>query len=253
MLPGKFPNLLVNGGQGIAVGMATSLAPHNVGEVCDGICAVIDKPAIELGELMTHIPAPDFPTGGIICGRRGIVDAYTTGRGRVTVRAKIHQEEKGNRTRLVVTELPFQITKNDGVIKKIVDARKQDRITDVSDVIDESSNRGGMRLVIELKRGADPDVVENQLYQLTPLQSTFSIINIALVKGQPQTLTLKRMIELFIEHRIDVIRRRTAYRLREAQKEAHRIEGLIYAVCDLDEVIALIRSSRTRGTRRLKS
>jgi len=246
VLPAKFPNLLVNGAQGIAVGMATSMAPHNLGEVCDAICAVIDNPSIELAELMRIIPAPDFPTGGIICGRRGAVEAYATGRGRITVRARIEHEEKGNRDRLVVTQIPYQVTKNDGIIKKIVEAKKLDRITDVADVIDESSNRGGMRLVIELKRGADPNVVENQLYQLTPLQSTFSIINIALVKGQPETLTLKRMIELFIEHRVDVIRRRTAYKLREAQKEAHRIEGLIYAVCDLDEVIKLIRSSRTR-------
>ncbi|MFN3167093.1 MAG: DNA gyrase subunit A [Phycisphaeraceae bacterium] len=245
-LPGKLPNLLVNGSTGIAVGMASSMAPHALGEVCDAIAATIDNPDIELRELMEIVPGPDFPTGGIICGRAGIVQAYATGRGRVTVRARIEQETRGGRDLLVVKQLPYQVSKNDSVIEKIKAQRKNDKLTDISSVTDESSNRGGMRLVIELKRGADPDVVENQLYQLTPLQSTFSIINIALVKGQPRTLSLKELIDLYIEHRIDVIRRRTAYRLHQAQQEAHRIEGLIYAVCDIDEVIKLIRSSRTR-------
>lgn len=245
-LPGKLPNLLVNGSTGIAVGMASSMAPHALGEVCDAITATIDNPDIELRELMEHIPGPDFPTGGIICGRAGIVQAYSTGRGRVTVRARIEQETRGGRDLLVVKELPYQVSKNDSVIEKIKAQRKNDKLTDISSVTDESSNRGGMRLVIELKRGADPDVIENQLYQLTPLQSTFSIINIALVKGQPRTLSLKELIDLYIEHRVDVIRRRTAYRLHQAQQEAHRIEGLIYAVTDIDEVIKLIRSSRTR-------
>ncbi|MEM6506120.1 MAG: DNA gyrase subunit A [Planctomycetota bacterium] len=245
-LPGKLPNLLVNGSTGIAVGMASSMAPHALGEVCDAITAAIDNPGIELRELMEHIPGPDFPTGGIICGRAGIVQAYATGRGRVTVRAKIEQETRGGRDLLVVKELPYQVSKNDSVIEKIKQQRKNDKLTDIASVTDESSNRGGMRLVIELKRGADPDVIENQLYQLTPLQSTFSIINIALVKGQPRTLSLKELIDLYIEHRVDVIRRRTAYRLHQAQQEAHRIEGLIYAVTDIDEVIKLIRSSRTR-------
>ncbi len=247
ILPGKFPNLLVNGGIGIAVGMATSLPPHNLGEICNAILAHLDNPEITPAELMEIVPGPDFPTGGIIKGRRGIAEAQMTGRGRVSVRAKIHHEEsKNNRQRLVITELPFQVSKNDSVIHKVVEARKLDRIADIADIVDESSNRRGMRVVIELKRGADPNVVENQLYRLTPLQSTFSIINIALVNGQPRTLTLKEMIGLYIEHRVDVIRRRTAYRLREAQQEAHRIEGLIYAVCDIDEVIRLIRESRTR-------
>ena len=172
--------------------------------------------------------------------------AYATGRGRVTVRARIHHEEKGGRDRLVVTEIPYQLTKNDGIIEKIVRLVKADRLTDISGITDESSGRTGMRACIELKRGADPTVVENQLYALTPLQSTFSIINIALVKGQPRTLTLRELIDLYVEHRIDVIRRRTAFRLRQAQQEAHKIEGLIYAVVDIDEVIRLIRSSRTR-------
>lgn len=247
VLPSKFPNLLVNGSTGIAVGMACSIAPHNLGEVCDAILAVIDNPEISVRDLMQIIPGPDFPTGGIICGRSGIAEAYATGRGRITLRAKVHHERRANgRDLLVVTEIPYQIAKNDGIINKIVEVRKDERITDISDIIDESSGRKGMRLVIELKRGADPAVVENQLYQLTPLQDTFSIINIALVRGQPRTLTLKEMIQCHVDHRFEVIRRRTSFRLRKAQQEAHRLEGLIFAVCDIDEVVRLIRSSRTR-------
>ncbi len=246
VLPAKFPNLLINGGQGIAVGMATSLAPHNLGEICDAIVAVIDNPDLGLHDLLAIVPGPDFPTGGRICGRGGIAQAYATGRSRIQVRAKIDHETRGGRDLLVVKELPYQVTKNDAVIAKIKQQKLAGKLADVTGIPDESSNRGGMRLVIELKRGADPNVVENQLYQLTPLQSTFSIINIALVKGQPRTLSLKQMIELFIEHRVEVIRRRTAYRLYQAQQEAHRLEGLIYAVIDIDEVIKLIRASRTR-------
>jgi len=246
-LPAKFPNLLVNGSTGIAVGMASSMPPHNLGEVCDAITALVDNPDIELRELMELVPGPDFPTGGIIHGRSGIYQAYSTGRGRVTVRAKIeHEQTRTGRDRLIVKEVPYQVSKNDGIIQKIVAMRKADRLTDISDIVDESSGRGGMRVVIQLKKGADPHVVENQLYRMTPLQSTFSIINIALVRGEPRTLGLKQLMELYVEHRVDVIRRRTAYRLNQAQQEAHRIEGLIYAVCDIDEVIKLIRSSRTR-------
>ncbi len=246
-LPARLPNLLVNGSTGIAVGMASSMPPHNLGEVCDAITECIDNPQISVSQLMDIIPAPDFPTGGIICGRRGVAEAYATGRGRLTLRAKIHHEQKSNgRDLLVVTEIPYQVSKNTGIIDKIVQLRKDDRISDISDIVDESSNRRGMRLIIELKRGADPNVVESQLYRMTPLQSTYSIMNIALVRGQPQTLGLKVLIQQYIEHRTDVIRRRTAFRLREAQREAHRIEGLIYAVCDIDAVIKLIRASRTR-------
>ncbi len=246
VLPAKFPNLLVNGSTGIAVGMACSMPPNNLGEVCDAIVTTVDNPEISIAELLQIIPGPDFPTGAIICGRQAAAHAYATGRGRVTVRAKIQHEQRGGRDILVVTEIPYQVSKNDGIIEKIKDAKRRDQLQDVSGVTDESSGRAGMRLVIELKRGADPNVVENQLYQQTPLQSTFSIINIALVKGQPRTLNIKDLIELYIEHRIEVIRRRTAFRLKKAQQEAHRIEGLIYAVCDIDEVIKLIRSSRTR-------
>ncbi|MEM7624645.1 MAG: DNA gyrase subunit A [Planctomycetota bacterium] len=246
VLPGKFPNLLVNGSLGIAVGMATSLAPHNLGEVCDAITAVIQNPDIELPELMQIIPGPDFPTGGTIMGRAGIAASYRTGRGRVTVRAKMHHETSGKQDRLVVTELPYQVSKVTGVIDKIVAMNKAGRLEDVADIVDESSNRGGMRMVIKLKRGASPEAVENQLYALTPLQSTFSMINIALVKGQPRTLTLRQMIDCYIDHRVEVTRRKTAFLLNKAQQEAHRIEGLIYAVCDIDEVIRLIRESTTR-------
>lgn len=246
VLPAKLPNLLVNGSTGIAVGMASSMPPHNLAEIADAIIATIENPEIELGELLRIVPGPDFPTGGIICGRAGIAQAYATGRGRVTVRARIEHETRAGRDLLVVKELPYQVSKNDSVIEKIKQHRKNDRLGDIANVVDESSNRGGMRLVIDLKRGADPVTVENQLYQLTPLQSTFSIINIALVRGQPRTLGLKELLQHFIEHRVEVIRRRTAYRLRQAQQEAHRIEGLIYAVCDIDEVIKLIRESRTR-------
>lgn len=246
-LPAKFPNLLVNGSTGIAVGMASSMPPHHLGEICDGITALIDNPDIELRELINLVPGPDFPTGGIICGRAGIYQAYSTGRGRVTVRAKIeHEQTRTGRDRLVIKEVPYQVSKNDGIVQKIVAMRKADRLTDISDIVDESSGRGGMRVVIQLKKGSDPHVVENQLYRMTPLQSTFSIINIALVRGEPRTLGLKQLMELHVDHRIDVIRRRTAFRLNQAQQEAHRIEGLIYAVCDIEEVIRLIRSSRTR-------
>ena len=247
VLPSKFPNLLVNGSTGIAVGMASSIPPHNLGEVCDAIAATLDNPVISERELLNYLPAPDFPTGGLICGRRGVAEAYTTGRGRITVRARIeHEQQKDGRSRLVITEIPYQLTKNDGIVSKIVECRKQERITDISDIVDESSRRTGMRVVIHLKRGADPHVVENQLYRLTPLQSTHSIMIIGLVHGEPRTLTIKDLIQAFIGHRHEVIRRRTAHRLREAQQQAHRIEGLIYAVVDIDEVIRLIRASRTR-------
>ena len=246
VLPARFPNLLVNGSTGIAVGMACSMPPHNLGEICDAIITTIDNPQVTLPELLNIVPGPDFPTGGIICGKQGIAQAYATGRGKLTLRAKIHHETRGSTDILVVTEIPYQVSKNDGIIQKIVALAKADKLNDISNITDESSNRGGMRVVIELKRGADPTTVENQLYSLTPLQSTFSIINIALVQGQPRTLPLKELITEYIAHRIEVTRRRTAYRLNQAKQEAHRIEGLIYAVCDIDEVIKLIRASQTR-------
>jgi DNA gyrase subunit A len=246
VLPGKFPNLLINGGVGIAVGMATSLPPHNPGEIFDAICAVIDNPEIELPELLEIVKGPDFPTGGVIIGRRGIVDGYATGRGKVYVRGAVHTEEIGaNREQLVIDAIPYNLSQST-LVERIVNAIKEERIKDVTDVRNESGRNAQTRVVLELRRGADAAVVENQLYQFTPLQQTFSIMNIALVNRQPRTLSLKEMLERYIEHREEVITRRTQRLLRDAQKKAHILEGLIYAVCDIDEVIRLIRASRTR-------
>ena len=246
VLPGKFPNLLINGGVGIAVGMATSLPPHNPGEIFDAICAVIDNPEIELPDLLEIVKGPDFPTGGVIIGRRGIVDGYATGRGKVYVRGRVHTESIGtNREQLVIDAIPYNLSQSN-LVERIVNAIKEERIKDVTDVRNESGRNAQTRVVLELRRGADAAVVENQLYQFTPLQQTFSIMNIALVNRQPRTLSLKEMLERYIEHREVVITRRTQRLLRDAQKKAHILEGLIYAVCDIDEVIRLIRSSRTR-------
>ncbi len=245
VLPGKFPKLLANGSSGIAVGMACSIPPHNIAEVCDAIIAVIDNPALTLEELMEIVPGPDFPTGGIIQGRQGIISAYGTGRGRIVVRGKVHRETSGSRDTIVIDEIPYQVVQNN-LIERIVYAARAERIPDIADVKNFSGKSHRTRIVITLKKGSDPDVVEKQLYQYTPLQSVFSIINIALVNRQPRTLSLKQFIQYYIEHRQEVIRRRTEYLLREAKKQAHRLEGLIYAVCDIDEVIQLIRSSKTR-------
>ena len=245
VLPGKFPCLMVNGSSGIAVGMACSFAPHNIAEVCDAIVAVIDDEAITLEELMELLPGPDFPTGGIIQGRQGIISAYATGRGRIVIRGKVHRESIGNRDAIVIDEIPYQIVQNN-LIERIVFAARGDRIPDIADVKNYSGKTHRTRIVITLKKGADPEIVEKQLYEFTPLQSTFSIINIALVNRQPRTLALKQILQCYLDHRREVIRRRTEYLLREAKKQAHRLEGLIYAVCDIDGVIALIRSSKTR-------
>ncbi len=260
VLPGRFPNLLVNGSVGIAVGMATSLAPHNPTEILDAIVRVIDKPDISLAELMTDVAdpdgqvlrhgvkGPDFPTGGVIQGRAGVIEAYATGRGRVVIRATCHVEDiegKTDRQQIVIDQIPYGLAQ-DGVVKRIAEAVNEDRITDVSDVRNESGRSAQTRIVVELKKGADPRVVENQLFQFTSLRDTFSINSIALVNRQPRTLPLKELIERYIEHRQEVIRRRTAHLLREAKKKAHILEGLILAVCDIDEVIRIIRSSRTR-------
>ncbi|MEM1165656.1 MAG: DNA gyrase subunit A [Planctomycetota bacterium] len=248
VLPGKFPNLLINGGVGIAVGMATSLLPHNPGEILDAIVATVDNPDITLAELIEIVPGPDFPTGGIIRGRSGILDGYATGRGRLVVRGTVHIEDvKGSASKqqIVIDEIPYQLIQLT-LVERIVAAVKDERIKDIVDVRNESGRNARSRIVCELRRGADPAVVEAQLYKFTPLQSTISIMNIALVNRQPRTLSLKEMIQLYIGHRVDVVERRTRYLLREAQKKAHVLEGMIYAVCDIDEVIAIIRSSRTR-------
>jgi DNA gyrase subunit A len=245
VLPAKFPQLLVNGSSGIAVGMSSSMPPHNVGEVCDAIVAVIDDPSLGLEDLIKRMPGPDFPTGGVIVGRRGIVEAYATGRGRLTVRGKVHLEKEGTRDAIVIDEIPYQVVQST-LIEKIVEASRNDRIPDIADVKNHSGRDAQTRIVVVLKKNADPAVVEKQLYEFTPLQDTFSIINIALVNGQPRTLPLRSLVDLFIDHRKDVIRRRTAFLLRQAKQQAHKLEGLIYAVCDIDEVIRIIRAARTR-------
>jgi DNA gyrase subunit A len=243
VLPSKFPNLLVNGSGGIAVGMATSIPPHNLGEVCNGAIALIDNPAIELDELMAHIPGPDFPTGGTICGRWGIRQAYETGRGKVIVRAKHEVEtQRDGRAHLVFTEIPYQLTK-EILLKKLADLVTGGRITGVSDVVDESDRKQPVRVVVKLKKGEDPIVVLNQLYQYSPLQDSFSVIMLALVDGRPRTLPLKDLLRLFVEHRVVVIRRRTQYQLRQARQRAHIVEGLLIALAYIDEIIRVIRSS----------
>jgi len=245
VLPGKFPNLLVNGSSGIAVGMSCSMPPHNVGEICDAIVATIDTPEIDLPELLKIVKGPDFPTGGLVVGKQGLVEAYATGRGKLQVRGRVHHETIGKREAIVIDEIPYQLVQNN-LIEKIVECAKNGRISDISDIKNFSGKKWRTRIVVYLKRGADPDVVERQLYKFTPLQSTVSVINIALVNSRPQTLGIRSLIDCWVGHRQEVIRRRTEFLLRDASKAAHRLEGLIYAVCDIDEVIALIRSSQTR-------
>jgi DNA gyrase subunit A len=245
VLPGKFPNLLVNGSSGIAVGMASSMAPHNLTEIANAIAATIDNPSIGLEGLMAIVQGPDFPTGGTIVGRRGIIEAYATGRGRLTVRGKVRHETRDGRAVLVIEEIPYQVVQS-ALIEKIVEAKKEDRIPDISDVRNHSGRDAQTRILVVLRKGADPAVVERQLYEFTPLQTTYSIMNITLVNGQPRTLPFTSLIGCYIDHRRDVIRRRTEFLLRQARQQAHKLEGLVYAVCDIDAVIAIIRGSRTR-------
>jgi DNA gyrase subunit A len=241
VLPSRFPNLLCNGSDGIAVGMATSLPPHNLREVCAAIRAVLDDPSVSLGELCGLVQGPDFPTGGIIMGRRGALQAYTTGRGRVLLRARHHVEDVRSKEQIVFTEIPYQVRKI-AIIEKIVEVVKDGRITGIADVRDES-DRDGIRLVVELKKGEDPQVVVNQLFQYTPLQTTNSIINLAISEGRPRTLTLRGLIDAYIRHRKDVIRRRSRFLLKKAEERRHIVEGLRIAVDHIDEVIAIIRAS----------
>lgn len=243
VLPSRFPNLLVNGSSGIAVGMATNVPPHNLVEMCNAVIATIANPDITLAELGKIVPGPDFPTGALIMGTDGIREAYATGRGAIRMRAVVEVEESGGRERLVVTELPYQVNKANLAVK-IADLVKDRRITGIADLRDES-NRRGMRLVIELKRDAQTQVVLNQLYKMTQLQDTFGVINLALVDGVPRTLPLKTTIVAYIGHQVEMITRRTQYRLRKAQERAHILEGLITALDHLDEVIALIRGAET--------
>ena len=243
VLPARFPNLLVNGSQGIAVGMATNIPPHNLGEVIDGVVHMIDHPDCSIDDLMAHIQGPDFPTGGVILGRRGIYDAYHEGRGRVIVRAKSEIEEMaGNRQRIVVTEIPYMVNKAK-LIEKIAELVHEKRVEGISDIRDES-DRQGMRIVIELKRDVNANVVLNYLYKHTQLQDTFGVIMIALVDGEPKVLSLRQVLRHYLDHQEDVVRRRTQYDLNKAEARCHILEGLLIALDNIDEVIRIIRSSR---------
>jgi DNA gyrase subunit A len=246
VLPSKYPNLLVNGSGGIAVGMATSIPPHNLGEVCRGLVALIDNPHITVQELMKHIPGPDFPTGGIICGRHAIWKGYETGRSTVVVRGKTTVEEKKNgRMRIIVNDIPYQQTR-DPVVKRIAELGAEGKVPGISAVNDESNLEAPVRIVIDLKKDADPDIVLNQLYKFSPLQDSFSVILLALVDGKPRTLSLKEMLQEFIRHRFIVIRRRTQFLLARARKRKHTVQGLLLAHANIDEVIRVIRASKTQ-------
>ncbi|WP_235908868.1 DNA gyrase subunit A [Roseiconus nitratireducens] len=246
VLPSRFPNLLINGSGGIAVGMATSIPPHNPTEICDAVIRLIDHPETSIDELCEIVPGPDFPTGGIICGRAGIRRGYKTGRSTIVVRAKVRVEEmKGNRHRIIVSEIPYQQYR-DRVVEKIAALVNSDRIKGISGIRDESDLKEPVRLVIELKRNEDPDVILNQLYQFSPLQDTFSLIFLALVDGKPRELTLKEMLTEFIRHRVTVIRRRTQFLLAKARRRKHTVEGLLLALANIDEIIQTIRTSRTQ-------
>jgi len=250
VLPTRIPNLLVNGASGIAVGMATNMPPHNLSEVVDGTVVYIDNHDIEVDELIEHVKAPDFPTGGIIYGYDGVREAFKTGRGRVVMRAKANVEEVNGKECIVVTEIPYQVNKAD-MIKKTADLVNDKKIEGISLIRDES-DRNGMRIVYILKRDAIPNIVLNTLYKHTALQSSFSVNNIALVKGRPEMLNLKDMIQYFVEHRHEVVVRRTEFELKKAEDRAHILEGLIIASDNIDEVIALIRSSNNAEEARQK-
>ena len=242
VLPARFPNLLVNGAGGIAVGMATNIPPHNLGEIVDGTIALIDNPAMELPELMEIIPGPDFPTGGIILGRSGIYSAYSTGRGSIVMRGKVSIEAmRGEREAIIITEVPFQVNKA-SMIEKMAELVRDKRIEGISDIRDES-DRQGYRVVIELKRDANSDVILNQLYRFTPLQSSFGANVVALNGGKPEVLTLIDMLRAFISFREDVVSRRTKFLLRKVRDRAHVLVGLAIAVANIDEVIKLIRNA----------
>jgi DNA gyrase subunit A len=245
VMPAKVPNLLLNGAAGIAVGMATNMPPHNLSEVVDAIVAYINDRNIEISGLMQYIKAPDFPTGGIIYGYEGVREAFETGRGRIVTRAKAHIEtlDSSGRDRIIVTEIPFQVNKAE-MIKKIADMVNDKKIEGISDIRDES-DRDGMRVVFDIKRDANSNVVLNQLYRFSELQTSFSVNNIALVNGRPMLLNLKDMIHHFVEHRHVVVTRRTQYELAQAEKRAHILEGYLIALDHLDEVIALIRNAET--------
>ncbi len=243
VLPARFPNLLVNGSGGIAVGMATNMAPHNLGEVIDACIAVIDNPGVGIDDLIDIIPGPDFPTGGLILGRSGIKSAFHTGRGSIVMRARVHTEEiRKEREALIVTEIPYQVNKA-LMIERIADLVREKKLEGISDIRDES-DRQGMRVVIEIKRDAMADIVLNQLYRFTPLQSTFGVNNVCLTGGRPELLNLKDLLQAFIAFREEVVTRRTKFLLNKARDRAHILVGLAIAVANIDEVIALIRGSK---------
>jgi len=250
VLPSKFPNLLVNGSTGIAVGMATNIPPHNISEVCDALLLVIDDPNCGFKDIIKCLPGPDFPTGGIICGRKGIMDAYTTGRGHLTVRGKVDVEtNKKGRDRIIVTEIPYMVVKTT-IVSKIAECVQNSTLPEVSDVRDESDRRG-LRVVVDLKKDADAEIVLNKIYRYTPLQSTFAIANIALVDNRPEVMNIREMLNCFINHRKDVIRRRSRFLLKRCRNRAHILEGLILAVSDIDEIIELIKKSPDTPTAKL--
>ena len=241
VLPSRFPNLLVNGSSGIAVGMATNIPPHNLTEVIDGIIMLIENEDVNILDLMTKIKGPDFPTSGLIVGTRGIREAYETGRGKVIIRAKAEIEEEKGKNKIIVTEIPYQVNKAN-LIKKIAEYVKDKKLEGISDIRDES-DRKGMRIVIEVKRDANANIVLNNLYKQTQLETTFGIINLALVDGVPKILDLKELIKYYVKHQKDVVRRRTKFDLDKAQKRKHIVEGLIIAIDNIDEIIKIIRSS----------
>lgn len=247
VLPSKFPNLLVNGAMGIAVGMATSIPPHNLREICDALIRVIDDPNVTIDELMEVVEGPDFPTGGVICGRSGIRRGFYTGRGTIVIRARARiEEQKNGRSRIIITEIPYQQFR-DRVIKSIADLVTAGRIKGISGIRDESDLKEPVRLVIDIKRDADPEVVLNQLYQFSPLQDSFSLIYLALVDGKPRQMNFKELLEEFIRHRVIVIRRRTQFLLAKARRRKHTVEGLLLALANIDEIIRIIRASRTQA------
>jgi len=247
VLPSRFPNLLVNGSGGIAVGMATSIPPHNLGEVCRAVMRLIDDPEVSIHELMEIVPGPDFPTGGIVCGRNSIRRAYLTGRSNIVVRARTEIEEDARgRSRIIVKEIPYQQAR-DRIEERIADLVNEGRIKGISNIRNESDLKEPVRLVLELKRDGDPHLVLNQLYQFSPLQDTFSIIFLALVDGKPRVLSFKEMLEEFLRHRITVIRRRTQFLLAKARTRKHTVEGLLLAHANIDEVIRTIRTSSTQA------
>ena len=249
VLPSKFPNLLVNGSSGIAVSMATSIPPHNLGEVCDALDMVIENPECSIAELMSVLPGPDFPTGGTICGRAGIIKAYQTGRSTILVRAKceiVPVPKKKNRFKIVVSEIPFQQTR-DGVVDKIATLVKTEKVKGISGIQDLSDLKEPVKLEIEVKSDADPEVVLNQLYQFSPLQTSFSMNFMALVDGKPRELSIKDFLTEFLRHRVQVIRRRTQFLLSRARRQKHTIEGLLLALADIDQIIKIIRASKTQA------